>query len=70
MRYVPELFIDIAHAMGFTEVAEDKAKAVDCAALLHYDSETQLEVLKSIKELNKKLGIPANIKDSKLFSFK
>ena len=49
-QYVPELFIDIAHAMGFTEVGQDKAKAVEV-------------VLKSIKDLNKRLGIPQNIKE-------
>lgn len=49
-KYVPKLFIDIAHSMGFTEVGEDTEKAVGC-------------VLKAIKDLNKKLGIPPNIKE-------
>jgi len=49
-KYVPELFIDIAHAMGYIEVGQDKDQAVAI-------------VLKSIKDLNKKLGIPKNIKE-------
>jgi len=49
-KYVPELFIDIAHAMGFTEVGQDKARAVSV-------------VLKAIKDMNKRLGIPPNIKE-------
>jgi len=49
-KYVPELFIDIAHAMGFTDVGQDSAKAVTV-------------VLKSIEDLNKRLRIPANIKE-------
>jgi len=49
-KYVPELFIDIAHAMGFTEVGQDQDKAVGC-------------VLTAVKDLNKRLGIPKNIKE-------
>merc|ERR1712050_72122 len=49
-KHVPELFIDIAHAMGFVEVGQDSAKAVSA-------------VLKAIKDLNRKLGIPPNIKE-------
>jgi len=49
-KYVPELFIDIAHAMGFTEVGQDSSKAVEV-------------VLQSIRALNKRLGIPPNIKE-------
>merc|ERR1712232_440541 len=49
-KYVPELFIDMAHAMGFTEVGQDSAKAVEV-------------VLQSIRALNKRLGIPPNIKE-------
>eukprot|EP00438_Fugacium_kawagutii_P000218 Skav212263 [mRNA] locus=scaffold732:57377:58669:- [translate_table: standard] len=49
-KYVPELFIDIAHAMGFTELGQDKAKAVEV-------------VLTAIIELNKKLDIPPNIRE-------
>jgi len=49
-KFVPELFIDIAHAMGFTEVGQNKAKAVE-------------KVLKAIADLNKRLKIPPNIKE-------
>jgi hypothetical protein len=49
-KYVPELFIDIAHAMGFLEVGQDKDKAVKT-------------VLQAIRDMNRKLGIPKNIKD-------
>ena len=45
---VPELFVDIAHAMGFTEVGQDKEKAVEA-------------VLRSIRELSAKIGIPKNL---------
>mmetsp|Transcript_89944 Transcript_89944/g.279946 ORF Transcript_89944/g.279946 Transcript_89944/m.279946 type:complete len:428 (+) Transcript_89944:137-1420(+) len=49
-KYVPELFIDIAHAMGFTEVGQNKDKAVEC-------------VLTAIRDLNKRVKIPKNIKE-------
>lgn len=49
-KYVPELFIDIAHAMGFREVGQDADKAV-------------ATVLEAIKDLNKRLKIPQNIKE-------
>lgn len=48
-RYVPELFIDIANALGFTEVGEDKTKAVRV-------------VLKSISALKNRVGIPKDLK--------
>mmetsp|Transcript_104459 Transcript_104459/g.253571 ORF Transcript_104459/g.253571 Transcript_104459/m.253571 type:complete len:433 (-) Transcript_104459:170-1468(-) len=46
---VPELFIDIAHAMGFKEVGQDSKKAVPA-------------VLQAIKDLSVKVGIPKNLK--------
>lgn len=49
-QYVPELFVDIAHALGFTEVGQDSKKAVPL-------------VLKAIKDLSTRLGIPKNIKE-------
>jgi len=49
-KYVPELFIDIAHAFGYYEVGQDSQKAVEV-------------VLRAIKDLNKKLNIPKNIKE-------
>jgi alcohol dehydrogenase len=48
-KYVPELFIDIAHALGFTEVGQDSEKAVTV-------------VIKAIKDLSRKVGIPENLK--------
>merc|ERR1712061_977740 len=42
-KYVPDLFIDIAHAMGFIEVGHDGKKAVEV-------------VLKGIKDMNKMCG--------------
>ncbi|DBB12146.1 hypothetical protein WJX82_003839 [Trebouxia sp. C0006] len=47
-KYVPELFIDIAQAMGIKDVGEDKDEAVK-------------QVLAAIRKLSKDVGIPANL---------
>ncbi|CAE8609254.1 unnamed protein product [Polarella glacialis] len=46
-KYVPALFIDIAHAMGFVEVGQDSGRAVKA-------------VLECIRTLKDKVGIPKN----------
>lgn len=48
-KYVPHLFIDIAVALGFSEVGEDQDLAVKKA-------------LKAIKDLKNRVGIPKNLK--------
>lgn len=47
-KYVPELFIDIAQAMGLEGVGNDKEEAVK-------------QVLAAIRKLSKDVGIPANL---------
>ena len=48
-KYVPHLFIDIAIALGFTDVGEDQDLAVK-------------KVLKAIRYLKNRVGIPKNLK--------
>mmetsp|Transcript_37133 Transcript_37133/g.88658 ORF Transcript_37133/g.88658 Transcript_37133/m.88658 type:complete len:468 (+) Transcript_37133:63-1466(+) len=48
-KYVPHLFIDIAVALGFSEVGADQDLAVK-------------KVLKAIKDLKNRVGIPKNLK--------
>ena len=48
-KAVPELFIDIAKAMGYNDVGEDKDKAVRL-------------VIDGIKKLKSDVGIPTNLK--------
>jgi alcohol dehydrogenase len=48
-KHVPELFIDIAGAMGITGVAEDSDQAIS-------------KVLDRIRSLSKEVGIPPNLK--------
>lgn len=47
-KFVPELFIDIAQAMGISDVGEDEQKAVK-------------EVLAAIRKLSKDVDIPINL---------
>jgi len=52
-KSVPALFIDMAVAMGFVEVGQDEGKAVAA-------------VLKAIRDLSARVGIPRNLKELKV----